>query len=249
MASEKQVVFAELARIGMALGSPKRLELIHLLCQVERNVEELADAIGASVAATSHHLQILKRARLASTKKVGQRVYYRLNRKVPELWVALSAAGDENLAEIRSVMAAFLADSGSFTQVGARELMRQVRAGEVLLLDVRPAAEYEAGHFPGAVSVPADELKARLKSLPKDKEVIAYCRGPYCLLSHGVVERLREKGFRAKRWLQGVPDWITGGVRLEHTPLPPARRPTAPSGSSRRTRTSRVPTRASDLSR
>ena len=223
----KQIVFAELARIGMALASPKRLELIDLLCQVEYSVEDLSAAVGASVAATSHHLQVLKRARLVSTKQEGHRIFYRVNAKVPELWKSLSVAGNENLAEIGAVMSAFLRDETSFTGVSARVLLRKVRAGEVLLLDVRPVEEYESGHFPGAISMPVEELGTKLNTLPKGKEILAYCRGPYCLLSHSAVEQLRSKGFRAKRWLSGPPEWITDGIHIERSLGPPGNR-TAP---------------------
>lgn len=215
MNTQKNICFQELARIGKALADPRRLAIIEALCQRPYAVEELADAIGATVAATSHHLQILKAARMADAQVDGQRRIYRLRKEISGLWSALTMAGNANLSEIRVALAAFANGSESFESVGLRELRMRVKAGQALVIDVRPEPEYAAAHFPGAVSIPMEHLEARLRDLPHDREIVAYCRGPYCVLSHEAVECLRRHGFRARRWADGVADWKSAGIRLE----------------------------------
>lgn len=217
MNTQKNLFFQELARIGKALADPRRLAIIEALCQRPYAVEELAESIGATVAATSHHLQILKAARMADAQVNGQRRIYRLREEIPELWCALSAAGNANLSEIQLALTAFASGTESFESVGVRELRTRVKAGKALVIDVRPEPEYAAAHFPGAVSIPMEHLEARLRDLPRDREIVAYCRGPFCLLSHEAVERLRRHGFRARRWADGVADWKSAGIRLECT--------------------------------
>ncbi len=214
----KHLFFHELARIGKALADPRRLAIIEALCQRPYAVEELAAAIGASVAMTSHHLQILKAARMTDVRADGQRRVYGIRDGIPELWSALSDAGDANLSEIQLALAAFDIEPERFDGVALRELRKRVAAGKALVIDVRPELEYRAAHFPGAVSVPVEQLEQRLRELPRDIEIIAYCRGPYCVLSHEAVLRLREKGFRARRWTAGVAEWKRDGIRLEHDP-------------------------------
>ncbi|MEX2382184.1 MAG: metalloregulator ArsR/SmtB family transcription factor [Opitutales bacterium] len=213
--SLKSVIFPELARIGKALASSKRLELIDFLCQREFGVEELAEVMEVSVATTSHHLQILKNARLVDVRSEGNRRCYSLRQGMPQLWQTLISVGNENLAEIQAAMAKFLDEPESFAPVKARELQARIKKGEVLVMDVRPKEEFEAGRFPGAISVPMEDLDERIRHLPKDREVIAYCRGPYCLLSHTAVNLLRQHGIRARRWPSGVADWLVEGIQLE----------------------------------
>ncbi len=217
MNTGSHLFFQELARIGKALADPRRLAIIAALCQRPHAVEELATAIGASVATTSHHLQILKAARMADVRADGQRRVYGIREGIPELWSALSDAGDVNLSEIRVALAAFETEPERFDGVALHELRKRVAAGEVLVIDVRPGDEYRNAHFPGAVSVPMEQLEQRVRDLPRDREIIAYCRGPYCVLSHEAVLRLREKGFQARRWTAGVAEWKRAGVRLECT--------------------------------
>lgn len=211
----KSVVFSELARIGKALASPVRLELLDWLCQRDFSVEELAEAANSNTAAISHHLQILKNARLVDVRASGTWRFYTIRTGIPALWRAMMEAGDENLVEIRSAMADFMKDPESFTAMSSRELKRRVVAGEALIIDVRPSDEFEAGHFPGAVSIPMEELEAKIRNLPRECEIIAYCRGPYCLMSHTAVELLKKRGIKAKRWTAGTADWISEGVALE----------------------------------
>lgn len=211
----KTIVFSELARMGKALASPTRLELLDWLCQRDFSVEELAEFAGSNIAAISHHLQVLKSARLVDSRVSGTRRFYTIRPGIPALWSMLMAAGNENLAGIQDAMSGFLDDPNSFTAVGSEELQRRMAAGEVVVIDVRPGDEFAAGHFPGAVSLPMVDLEARIRDLPAGCEIIAYCRGPYCLLSHTAVQLLQSRGLRAKRWTSGPADWLSEGVALE----------------------------------
>ena len=204
----KDSVYGQLARIGQALASPKRLELLDLLCQGPRTVERLAGQIGMSVAATSHHLQALRGARLLEADKHGQFVEYRLaDPQVCALFLALRKLGESRLAEIEQVTRLYLESRNALEPVDRSALLRRVRAGEVTVLDVRPAEEYAAGHIPGAHSVPLADLKRRLSELPRKGEIVAYCRGPYCVMSVEAVSVLRAAGFKAVRMEDGVADW------------------------------------------
>ncbi len=214
----KNAIYEQLARIGKALSAPKRLELLDLLCQGPRSVEALAEQAAISVANASQHLQVLRAARLVETEKKGLYVEYRLaDDDVGSFFVGLRGLAESRLAEVEQVARAYFAQRGALQPVAGVELLRRVRNGEVTVLDVRPLEEYQAGHIPGALSIPVAQLKARLKELPKQREVVAYCRGPYCVMAVEAVELLRKKGFKAQRMEQGVVDWRARGYRVEAT--------------------------------
>lgn len=212
----KDQIFEQFARIGKAVASAKRLELLDLLCQGERHVEDLAEAAGISLANASQHLQILRSARLVDAEKSGLFVTCRLaGPAVAEFVRQLRLVAESRLAEVEQTTRNFLESRLGFEQVNRKELLRRVRRGEVTVLDVRPADEYGAGHLPKALCVPLDELEARMKELPKDREIVAYCRGPYCVLAIEAVARLRQNGFRAVRLDLGVVDWQARGLPVE----------------------------------
>jgi rhodanese-related sulfurtransferase len=212
----KDAVYEQFARIGKAVAAPKRLELLDLLCQAPRTVEALAEQASLSVANASQHLQILRAARLVEAEKKGLYVEYRLaDERVGAFFHALRSLAEDRLAEVDQFRRAHLTERGAMEAVGGAELLRRVRDGEVTVLDVRPAEEYRAGHIPGALSVPLSELEKRIARLPKRREVVAYCRGPYCVMAIEAVEALRNKGFRAHRMEQGVADWRARGWRVE----------------------------------
>lgn len=212
----KREVFEALARIGTALSSPVRLEFLELLGQGERTVEQLATLTGASVANTSQHLQRLKAAGLIAGRKVGQYVHYRLaGDEVVRLLGALGGAGEAHLAEIERIVRLYFAAKDDLEPVLPRELLERARKGLVTVLDVRPPEEFEAGHVPGAVNIPVHELVRRLAELPKRREVVAYCRGPYCLMSYDAVAMLRKKGLKARRLKDGMPEWRAAGLPVE----------------------------------
>jgi rhodanese-related sulfurtransferase len=212
----KDSIYGQLARIGQALASPKRLELLDLLCQGPRTVERLARQIGMSIAATSHHLQALRGARLVDAEKQGQFVEYRLaDQQVCSLFLALRKLGESRLAEIEQVTRLYLESRNALEPVDRTALLRRVREGEVTVLDVRPPEEYAAGHIPGARSLPLGDLKRRLSELPQEREIVAYCRGPYCVMSVEAVAVLRAAGFKAVRMEEGVADWRAHNWSLE----------------------------------
>lgn len=212
----KDALYEQLARLGKAISAPKRLELLDLLCQGPRTVEALAKQAGLSVANASQHLQVLRAARLVEGEKTGLYVEYRLaDDEVARFFVALRELAEARLAEIDQLTRGFLRARDAMEVVEAEELLRRARKGEVTVIDVRPPEEYRAGHVPGAVSIPVGELEARLKELPKGREVIAYCRGPYCVMAVEAVDLLRKKGFQARRMEQGVADWRARGWPIE----------------------------------
>lgn len=212
----KNGVYEQLSRVAKALAAPKRLELLDLLCQGPRTVESLAGQAAISVANASRHLQVLRAARLVDAEKRGLYVEYRLaDDDVCRFYVSLRALATSRLAEIDLVTRAFMERRGGLEEVHREELIRRVRSGEVTILDVRPVEEYEAGHIPGAISMPIADLKARWTDLPKDRDVVAYCRGPYCVMAVDAVSLLRRKGFKAHRLEQGVADWRARGWRIE----------------------------------
>ena len=212
----KDAIYEQLARIGKAVGSARRLELLDLLCQGPRTVEALARQAGLSLANASHHLQILRAARLVEAEKHGVFVTYRLaDAEVYAFFHALRTLAESRLAEIERVKRAFLAGREGMEAVDREALLARGRRGEVTVLDVRPREEYQAGHIPGAVSVPLDELEQHLAELPRDREVVAYCRGPYCVLAVEAVERLRAAGFSAVRLEEGVVEWRARGLEVE----------------------------------
>ncbi|HWP38276.1 MAG TPA: metalloregulator ArsR/SmtB family transcription factor [Gemmatimonadales bacterium] len=209
----RNTVYQQLARIGKALASPRRLELLDLLAQGPYTVERLARLTGQSVANASQHLQVLRRARLVESEKHGLYVTYRLpDEGVAQFYRALRILAETRLAEIQRVAEDFLAARGLLEPVDREDLVRRVLRGEVTLLDVRPAEEYRAGHIPHAVSLPLGQLEQRLAELPRDRDIVAYCRGPYCVLAVEAVSRLRARGFRALRLEDGVPDWRARGL-------------------------------------
>jgi len=212
----KRDVFANLARIGTALSSAVRLEVLELLAQGERSVDQLATLTGASVANTSQHLQKLKAAGLILGRKEGQYVFYRLaGDEVVGLLSALGNAGEAYLAEVERTVRLYFAAKDDLEPVPARELLDRAKRGLVTVLDVRPPEEFAAGHLPGAVNIPVNELEKRLAELPKRKEVVAYCRGPYCLMSYDAVALLRRKGLKARRLEDGLPEWRHAGLPVK----------------------------------
>jgi rhodanese-related sulfurtransferase/DNA-binding transcriptional ArsR family regulator len=214
--SLKSAVFEQIARIGQAASSPSRLELLELLSQGARTVEALATQTGQSVAATSHHLQVLRRACLVDAEKAGLFVTYRLaHPQVETFLLEIRRLAESRLAEIQHLTRTFLESRGALEPVDNEELVRRVRRGEVTVIDVRPREEYAAAHIPGAISLPLADLPTRLQELQKRREVVAYCRGPYCVMALDAVDLLRRKGFRARRLEQGVSEWRARGWRVE----------------------------------
>jgi rhodanese-related sulfurtransferase/biotin operon repressor len=214
--SPKRDLFQQLARIGTALSSGTRLEFLELLAQRERSVDQLATLTGVSVANTSQHLQKLRQAGLVIGRKEGQFVYYRLaGDEVVRLFTALGQVGEAYVAEVERIVRLYLSSKDDLEPVPAKELLDRARKGLVTVLDVRPAEEFAVGHLPGAVNIPIHELEKRLGELPKRKEVIAYCRGPYCLMSYDAVELLRKRGLKARRLENGLPEWRVAGLPVE----------------------------------
>ena len=212
----KDRLFGQFARIGKALSSPRRLEIVDLLAQGERTVEEIAKETSMSVASASQHLQMLKAARMVETRREGLYMHYRLaDEDVFRTWQAVRALAESRLSEVDVVVEAYLTDRDALEAVDSSDLLERLRDGSVVVLDVRPEEEYRAGHISGALSVPVDALEAALKILPRDREVIAYCRGPYCVFSDEAVAFLRARGYRARRLRQGLPDWRAAGMPVE----------------------------------
>lgn len=212
----KAELFEQFARIGKALGSARRLEMLEFLSQAERSVETLARMTGLSVANASQHLQLLRRAGLVEARKDGLYVHYRLaGDAVDRLVAALRVVGQERLAEVEKLVAQYLDAKDDLEPVPARELVERARKGLVTVLDVRPPEEYAAGHIPGAINVPLGELRGRLHELPRDREIVAYCRGPYCLLAFDAVAELRNWGRKARRLEDGFPEWRSAGRPVE----------------------------------
>ena len=214
----KRVLFEHFASVAKALGSGHRLELVEHLAQGERSVEALARLAGLTVANASQHLQHLRRAGLVVARKQGKHVLYRLaDEAVVTLLAALRRTAERNVAEVQTVVASYFRERDSLEPVSRKELLRRVRAGLVTVIDVRPEEEFAAGHISGAISVPLKELKRRLGELPSGKEVVAYCRGPYCVLSYEAVAALRKRGFKALRLEDGYPEWKAARLPVEVT--------------------------------
>jgi rhodanese-related sulfurtransferase len=212
----KDRLFGQFARVSKALASPRRLEIVDLLAQGERTVEEIARETAMSVASASQHLQALKAARMVEVRREGLYAHYRLaDEDVFRTWQAIRALAESRLAEVDRVVEAYLVDRDALEAVDATELMERLTVGSVLVLDVRPEEEYRAGHIPGAISVPVHTLEAALQTLPRDREIVAYCRGPYCVFSDEAVALLKSRGYRARRLRQGLPDWRAAGMPVE----------------------------------
>lgn len=212
----KDSIYEKLARVSKALASPRRVELLDLLAQGPRTVDALARMADMSLANTSAHLQVLRRAGLLEATKEGLFVTYRLaHPKVAELFLSIRRVAEERIAEVERTTREFLADNELLEPVDEAALRTKVRSGEVTVLDVRPREEFETAHLPGALSVPLPELAKRLSELPRRREVVAYCRGPYCVLAVAAVKLLRRNGFKAIRLEDGVLDWAARGLPLE----------------------------------
>lgn len=208
----KTAIYEQFSRIGKALSNPSRLELLDLLCQGPRTVEALAKEAGLGLANTSQHLKALREARLVEAEKAGLFVTYRLaGEQVCQFFRSLRSLAETRLAEVAEITRRFLEARQGLQPVDREQLLSKVREGAVIVLDVRPPEEYRAGHLPGALSVPLKELETRLRDLPRDREVVAYCRGPYCVLAVEAVEMLRSRGFAAFRLEDGVRDWQARG--------------------------------------
>jgi rhodanese-related sulfurtransferase/DNA-binding transcriptional ArsR family regulator len=217
----KTAVWEQFALIGKALCSGPRLEILDVLQQAERTVEVLADEVGLSVANTSHHLQVLKRSRLVESERRGQHVVYRLaDPAVADALRAVRVLGERRLIEIERVTAEFLGGREGMEAVDEAALVERVASGDCVVLDVRPAEEYEAGHLATAISMPLEQLERRLAELPRDKPIVAYCRGPYCVLSVTAVETLRRHGFVAVRAAEGVQEWREIGLEVTESDDP-----------------------------
>ena len=212
----KNQLYEQVARIGKAVASPKRLELIELLCQGEKTVETLAAQAEISVKLASAHLKELRQARLVDTRRDGKYVFYRLaSTSVADLWVNLRSAAEERLVELQMALASIVEHGDDLQGVDRADILRRAAAGEVVVLDVRPRQEFSVAHLPHARSLPVDELKKRIAELPKDVPVVAYCRGPFCLMARDAVELLRKKGYRAFQLTDGVAEWRARGLPVE----------------------------------
>lgn len=214
--SPKHALFAQFAAIAQTLGHPHRLELLEQLGQAERTVEALASKAALSIANASQHLQRLRRAGLVTTRRDGKFIYYRLaDDAVIGLMAALGTLAERNVAEVKQVMRRYFHERDSLEPVSRRELRKRLRAGSVTVLDVRPEDEFALGHVPTAINIPLKVLEARFAELDRSHEIIAYCRGPYCVLSYEAVGMLRAKGFKVRRLEDGFPEWRAAGLPIE----------------------------------
>ncbi len=212
----KNQLYEHFARIGKALSSGHRLELLEVLAQGEHSVEALAHETEMSVANASQHLQVLRAAQLVEVRREGVYIYYRLaDERVFSMWQAVRQVGEARIAEIDRVVDTYLHDRNLLQPIGAHELLQRLVDDNVILLDVRPVEEYAAGHLPNARSIPVAELEAHLSELPQDKEIVAYCRGPYCVFADEAIALLRTSGYIARRLEQGLPDWRALGLPVE----------------------------------
>ena len=212
----KRAMFEHLAAVARSIGSARRLELLELLAQTQRSVEELAGLSGLSIANASQHLQQLRRSGLVEARRDGKRVIYNLSDpEVIGLLGALSRVTQRNVGAVEKVLNSYFRERDSLEPISRKELLRRMRDGLVTVIDTRPQQEFAAGHLPGAISLPLSELKRRLRELPQDQEIVAYCRGPYCLLSYEAVAELRKRGFKAFRLEDGYPEWKAAGLPVE----------------------------------
>lgn len=211
----KDGLYGQLARLGKALSSPHRIEMLELLAQGERTVDSLAAEIGLSMANTSQHLQVLRHAALVESRKHGLFVFYRLtDPDVFELSKVIRSVAERHLAELERLVRRHFGNRADAEPVPMDELLKRARSKQVVILDTRPASEYVAGHIPGALSIPVDDLQRRLKQLAKDREYVAYCRGPYCVYADRAVEILQAHGRRGRRLAEGIPEWRSAGFPI-----------------------------------
>lgn len=211
----KDLLYEQVARIGKAVSSPKRLEILELLAQREKSVEHLAEELAIDVKLTSAHLRTLREARLVTSRKDGKFVIYRLTGlDVASLWVHLRQVAEDHLVELRVALNQMVAEPSSLVKFDRETLLKRAKKGDVILIDLRPQLEYEQAHLPFARSMPFDEISDRLAELPKDVDIVAYCRGPFCLFSEDAYQLLRDKGFRVSKLLDGVSEWNTAGMPL-----------------------------------
>jgi rhodanese-related sulfurtransferase len=209
----KDALYEAFAEVAKSMGSGRRVEIVDLLAQGERSVEAIAGEIGQSVANTSHHLRALARGGLVATRRDGTRIYYALaSERVEELWSAMRDVAVDHLAGLDRLASAYLGDRDGVEVVDRAELAARLKRGEVVVLDVRPEPEFTAGHIAGARSVPITELRRHLRALPKGNDIVAYCRGPYCVYADDAVRELNRKGFRARRLIDGFPEWKRAGL-------------------------------------
>jgi rhodanese-related sulfurtransferase/predicted transcriptional regulator len=214
--SMKTVFLEQFARIGKAISSPSRLALLDLLCQSEKTVETLVEQSNLNLKNVSAQLRVLREAGLVSSRKEGKYVYYSVSdKKVSEFWSTLQDFSSRHLADLQRITKELVAEPDELAGVDRKQLLARARKGEIIVLDVRPRDEFEAAHIPFAISLPLDELKAKLKKLPKNVEIVAYCRGPYCLLAVEAVRLLKRRGFRAIRLDDGIREWQTAGHPIE----------------------------------
>ncbi|MDR3392953.1 MAG: metalloregulator ArsR/SmtB family transcription factor [Sulfuriferula sp.] len=212
----KDMLYEQVARIGKAASSPKRLELIEVLCQGEKRVEQLAADTELSVKLTSAHLKELKAARLVESRRDGKNIYYQLaDSRVADLWVKLRELAEERLLELQAAMKDLITQPDELSPIGGAELLAQAQHGELVVIDVRPEAEYAVAHLPFSRSIPVSELKQRINEIPSGKTIVAYCRGPFCLMAKDAVEILRQQGLNATRLETGVAEWHSSGLPLE----------------------------------
>lgn len=210
----KDLLYEQVARIGKVFSSPKRLELIELLCQGEKTVETLARETAISVKLVSAHLRELRTARLVETERQGKNIYYRLaDKSVADLWVQVHSLAEERLIELQLALQKIVTQPDDLVASDRESLMKAARKGEIVVLDVRPAEEYLTAHLPFARSIPLTELRQRLAELPKDRSIVAYCRGPYCLMAIDAVELLRKEGFKSVHLRDGVAEWELTEIR------------------------------------
>lgn len=213
----KHELFSQFARVGKALSNANRLELLEYLAQGERSVDALAKVAGLTVANTSQHLQQLRQAGLVATRKEGLKVFYTLSgNDVIEMLNALRGVAERHLAEVERLVNTYLTVKDSLEPIPAKELLERARQGLVTVLDVRPPEEYAAGHVPGAVNIPLAELEQHLDEVDPSHEVVAYCRGPHCVLAFDAVAKLRDKGIKARRLEDGFPEWKSSGLPVEN---------------------------------
>jgi rhodanese-related sulfurtransferase/DNA-binding transcriptional ArsR family regulator len=214
--TSKAGLYEQVARIGKALSSPKRLELLELLAQGEKTVDTLAAQVGIDMRLASAHLKALREACLVETRRDGKFIHYRQSGPdVARLWVGLRETAEEHLVELQVALQGMAADPDTLSGESRASLLDKARNGEILVIDVRPGSEYDAGHLPGARSMPLAELEQRLADLPADREIVAYCRGPFCLMSDQAVRLLRQHGYAARKITDGVSEWLAGGMSIE----------------------------------